>query len=362
MAAVLTFVDGLFEGRYHTRKNAYDHQLAIKDLTVATDALTAANATQVFRAAEFFQVRDLLPVCGQFIRMDVVDKSNFIQILKEGSAGSFDALETYISQRFLVSTANKRKDKYGEFDLCLDYHGVYSIECHRQGCCKILVHLLFLILIWPGIDKISIIFWVKYQDLSFILDQFHRRVVGHYSTVLRNVIDRSAAAEVLTVDLSGLLSRNLEEALFVAVEFMYFKEMLDVPPEMMFKVLRVARDLNVVKLMESACSLVNPVTSQEWLGLYNASRGLRNPLIHRRVMLAFIKKFDAFCAVVDKVGFEDMLTVVKSDLSAVSEEKLYSAVLRWGQQPGSAENDQEEVGGHWAQIKNEGQRLKRSRS
>ena len=56
----------------------------LKDLTEGTDALTVANATQVFRAAEFFQVRDLLPVCGDFIRRDVVTKSNFIQILKVG--------------------------------------------------------------------------------------------------------------------------------------------------------------------------------------------------------------------------------------------------------------------------------------
>ena len=111
MAAVLTFVDGLFEGRYHTRKGAYDHSLAIKDMTEGTDALTVSNATQVFRAAEFFQVRDLLPVCGDFIRRDVVTKSNFIQILKEGTAGSFDALETYIGERFLASTANKRRNK-----------------------------------------------------------------------------------------------------------------------------------------------------------------------------------------------------------------------------------------------------------
>ena len=61
----------------------------------------------MFRAAEFFQVRDLLPVCGDFIRREVVTKANFIQILKEGTAGSFDALETYIGERFLASTANK---------------------------------------------------------------------------------------------------------------------------------------------------------------------------------------------------------------------------------------------------------------
>ena len=52
-------------------------------------------ARLIFRAAEFFQVRDLLPVCGDFIRREVVTKSNFIQILKEGTAGSFDALGRY---------------------------------------------------------------------------------------------------------------------------------------------------------------------------------------------------------------------------------------------------------------------------
>ena len=30
VAAVLTFVDGLFEGRYHNRRGVYDHSLAIK--------------------------------------------------------------------------------------------------------------------------------------------------------------------------------------------------------------------------------------------------------------------------------------------------------------------------------------------
>ena len=45
----------------------------------------------------------------------------------------------------------KRRNKYGEFDLCLDYRGVYSVECHS-------------------------------------------RVVGHYSTVIRNAIDRSASS------------------------------------------------------------------------------------------------------------------------------------------------------------------------
>ena len=45
------------------------------------------NPTQVFRATEFFQVRDLLPVCGDFIRREVVTKSNFIQILKVSKGG-----------------------------------------------------------------------------------------------------------------------------------------------------------------------------------------------------------------------------------------------------------------------------------
>ena len=116
--------------------------------------------------------------------------------MQEGTAGSFDALETYIGERFLVSTANKRRNKYGEFDLCLDYRGVYSVECHR-------------------------------------------RVLGHYSTVIRNAIDRSEAKSkerVLTLDLKKHLGPDLEEALFVAVEFMYFKELMDVPSEMLFKV------------------------------------------------------------------------------------------------------------------------------
>ena len=38
VAAVLTFVDGLFEGRYHTRKGAYDHSLAIKVRNVFDDS------------------------------------------------------------------------------------------------------------------------------------------------------------------------------------------------------------------------------------------------------------------------------------------------------------------------------------
>ena len=60
-----------------------------------------------------------------------ISNDSSIPYPKEGTAGSFDALETYIGERFLVSTASKRRNKYGEFDLCLDYRGVYSIECHR---------------------------------------------------------------------------------------------------------------------------------------------------------------------------------------------------------------------------------------
>ena len=41
------------------------------------------------------------------------------------------------------------------------------------------------------------------------------------------------------------------------------------------KVLRVAKSLNIVKLLESACALLNPATSEEWLCLYNTSRELR---------------------------------------------------------------------------------------
>ena len=41
---------------------------------------------------------------------------------------------------------------------------------------------------------------------------------------------------MLTLDLEKHLGPDLEEALFVAVEFMYFKEMMDVPSEMLFKV------------------------------------------------------------------------------------------------------------------------------
>ena len=40
----------------------------------------------------------------------------------------------------------------------------------------------------------------------------------------------------MTLDLKRHLGPDLEEALFVAVEFMYFKEMMDVPSEMLFKV------------------------------------------------------------------------------------------------------------------------------
>ena len=89
----------------------------------------------------------------------------------------------------------------------------------------------------------------------------------------------------MTLDLKKHLGPDLEEALFVAVDFMYFKEMMDVPSEMLFKVLRVAKCLNVVKVLESACALLNPATSEEWLCLYSTSRELRNPLIHRKVML-----------------------------------------------------------------------------
>ena len=78
--------------------------------------------------------------------------------------------------------------------------------------------------------------------------------------------------KVLTLDLEKHLGPDLEEALFVAVDFMYFKEMMDVPSEMLFKVLRVAKCLNVVKVLESACALLNPATSEEWLCLYNTSR------------------------------------------------------------------------------------------
>ena len=59
---------------------------------------------------------------------------------------------------------------------------------------------------------------------------------------------------------------------------------------MCLKVLRVAKCLNIIKVLESTCTLLNPATSEEWLCLYNTSRELRNPLIHRRVMLTFIKK------------------------------------------------------------------------
>ena len=52
----------------------------------------------------------------------------------------------------------------------------------------------------------------------------------------------------------------------------------------------MAKCLNIIKVLESACTLLNPATSEEWLCLYNTSRELRNPLIHRRVMLTFIKK------------------------------------------------------------------------
>ena len=55
----------------------------------------------------------------------------------------------------------------------------------------------------------------------------------------------------------------------------------------------------------------------------------RNPLIHRRVMLTFIKNFDAFSAAIERVAFEDLLKVVKSGLATVPEERLYSAVMRW---------------------------------
>ena len=94
----------------------------------------------------------------------------------------------------------------------------------------------------------------------------------------------------MTLDLTKHLDPDLEEALFVAVDFMYFKEMMEVPSEMLVKVLRVAKCLNIVKVMESACALLNPATSEEWLCLYKTSRQLKNPLIHRRVMLTFIKK------------------------------------------------------------------------
>ena len=40
----------------------------------------------------------------------------------------------------------------------------------------------------------------------------------------------------MTLDLKKHLGPDLEEALFVAVDFMYFKEMMDVPSEMLFKV------------------------------------------------------------------------------------------------------------------------------
>ena len=67
---------------------------------------------------------------------------------------------------------------------------------------------------------------------------------------------------------------------------------------MCLKVLRVAKCLNIIKVLESACTLLNPATSEEWLCLYNTSRELRNPLIHRRVMLTFIKKVQSSSTII----------------------------------------------------------------
>ena len=49
-------------------------------------------------------------------------------------------------------------------------------------------------------------------------------------------IEATNGEKVLTLDLTKHLGPDLGEALFVAVDFMYFKEMMDVPAEMLFKV------------------------------------------------------------------------------------------------------------------------------
>ena len=84
----------------------------------------------------------------------------------------------------------------------------------------------------------------------------------------------------------------------------------------------MAKCLNIVKVLESACTLLNPATAEEWLCLYNTSRELRNPLIHRRVMLTFIKKVQSSSI----IGFlSNAINVLKQKYRS----SIYFKILMW---------------------------------
>jgi hypothetical protein len=294
VAAALSFVEALFEGRYHSSSGTtpswtYDHTLALNHLTDA-NVLAVNNVTEVIRTAEYFQIMDLLPVCTDFIRLSALDKSNFISILRDGHLWNMDSLKTYINERFLVSSLNMRREKYGSFDLRLDYNFI-SMDCHSS-------------------------------------------VVGHFSSVLSKCIKEEAkkigqsSASVRSIDMSNLLGKGLEESLFSAVEWMYFKR-LDIKYEALYKVLRVAKELNVVQLSEKICEEYAPVTAEEWLCLYRVSKELNSAFVHRRTMLHFIRGFEVFSTVIENVDFSDLLKVVKSDLGFVSEKVLLDGINRW---------------------------------
>ena len=280
--AVLGFVEALFRGDYHRRK-VYDADLVLASLRT-NSLLTASNAGDVLKAAEFLQVRDLVPVCLKFIREEVINRSNFISFVsRDEQVTPMDYIRRYVEQRYLVGAAEKRRRKYGEFDLVLNFYGIFSIECHAT-------------------------------------------VVSRASTVLKGALQ---GKNVKALDMKQFLKNEegLAEGLFNVVDWMYFRGMQGMQ-ECTESMLKVATCLNVVDLVEDLCKELSPKTSKEWLAIYRASK-LANKTVRRRALLHLIRSLEPFSAAVPHVDFEDLLLVVKSDLGLASEKILFDSINAW---------------------------------